>query len=112
MGRMVSAAFQTEAAAHRRLFVHGPEVITTLEALERYCRAFHPEVESVPVMPIEAARASAEATGNQMLGSFAGLMAYFEQVGEPGDPTEANQLLGAPATTLEAWIAARLASAG
>ena len=112
MGRMVSAAFQTEAAANKRLFVHGPEVITTLEALERYCRAFHPEVESVPVMPIEAARASAEATGNQMLGFFAGLMAYFEQVGEPGDPTEANELLGAPATTLEAWIAARAAASG
>jgi uncharacterized protein YbjT (DUF2867 family) len=111
MARMVSAAYQTEAAANKRLFVHGPEVITTLEALERYCRAFHPEVESVPVMPIEAAMTSAESTGNQMLGFFAGLMAYFEKVGEPGDPTEANQLLGAPATTLEAWIAARLASA-
>jgi NADH dehydrogenase len=109
MARMVSAAYQTGAAANKRLFIHGPEAITTLEALERYCQAFHPEVESVPVMPIEAARASAESTGNQMLGFFAGLMAYFEQVGEPGDPTEANQLLGAPATTLDAWIAARLA---
>ena len=111
MARMVSAAYQTEAAANKRLFVHGPEAITTLEALERYCRVFHPEVESVPVMPIEAARATAESTGNQMLGFFAGLMAYFEKVGELGDPTEANQLLGAPATTLEAWIAHRKAGA-
>jgi uncharacterized protein YbjT (DUF2867 family) len=112
MARMVSAAYQTEAAANRRLFVHGPEAITMLEALERYCRLFHPEVESVPVMPIEAARASAESTGNQMLSFFAELMAYFGKVGEPGDPTEANQLLGAPATTLDAWMAQRQAGPG
>jgi uncharacterized protein YbjT (DUF2867 family) len=110
LARMVSAAYQTEAAGNKRLFVHGPEAIIMLEALERYCRAFHPEVESVPVMPIEAARATAESTGNQMLGFFASLMAYFEKVGELGEPTEANQLLGAPATTLDEWIAQRKAS--
>ena len=44
-----------------------------------------------------------------MLGMFAELMAYFDQVGEMGDPAEANRLLGAPATTLEAWIAQRKA---
>ena len=110
MARMVSAAYaeaahsETEAAANKKLYVYGPEAITMLEALERYCRVVHPEVDSVPVMPNDAAQASAEATGNQMLGFFAGLMAYFEKAGEPGDPTEANQLLGAPATTLDAWI--------
>jgi NADH dehydrogenase len=104
MARMISNAYQLEAAANRKLFVHGPEAVTTVEALERYCRAFHPEVESVPLMPIEAARAMAASTGNQMLGFFAELMAYFERVGEMGDPTEANELLGAPETTLDAWI--------
>jgi uncharacterized protein YbjT (DUF2867 family) len=70
MARMVSAAYteavayQMEAAANKRLYVYGPEAMTMLEALERYCRLFHPEVESVPLMPIEAAQASAEATGN------------------------------------------------
>jgi NADH dehydrogenase len=112
MARMVSAAYQMEAAANKRLYVYGPEAMTMLEALERYCRAFHPEVESVPVMPIEAAQASAEATGNQMLGFFAGLMAYFEKAGEPGDPSEANQLLGGPETSLDAWMAARGAGTG
>jgi uncharacterized protein YbjT (DUF2867 family) len=112
MARMVSAAYGTETVANKRLYVYGPEAITMLEALERYCRVFHPEVESVPVMPIEAAQASAEATGNQMLGFFAGLMAYFEKAGEPGEPTEANRLLGAPATTLDAWMAARATAIG
>jgi hypothetical protein len=104
---MVSDAYQRQEAANKKLFVHGPEAMTTVEALERYCRVFQPEVESVPVMPVETARATASSTGTQMLGFFAELMAYFEQVGEMGDPTEANQLLGAPTTTLDAWIEQR-----
>ncbi len=104
---MISTAYQHEGAANRKLFVHGPEAITTVEALERYCQAFHPDVESVPLMPIQAARATAASTGNQMLGFFAELMAYFEKVGEMGDPAEANALLGTPTTKLDAWIAQR-----
>ena len=107
MAGMVSAAYRSEGAANRKLFVHGPEQVTTVAALECYCQAFHPEVTSVSLMPIAAARAAAESTGNQMLGFFAELMAYFEKVGEMGDPSEANQLLGAPSTTLEAWIEQR-----
>jgi NADH dehydrogenase len=111
MARMVSDAYQREDAANKKLFVYGPEVITTVEALERYCRAFHPDVESVTLMPIEAARGMAASTGNPMLGFFAELMAYFEKVGEPGNPAEANELLGAPRTTLDAWIEQRKAEA-
>ncbi|MEJ2209438.1 MAG: NAD(P)H-binding protein [Anaerolineae bacterium] len=107
LGRMVSMAYRLEAAADKRLFVHGPEAMTMKEALERYCRAFHPEVESVSVMPVDAARAAAKSTGNQMLGFFAELMAYFDQAVEMGDPAEANRILGAPTTTLEAWIERR-----
>jgi len=103
-GRMVANAFQTEAAVGKRLYVHGPEPITMKAALERYCEVLHPEIESVMVMPIEFARSTAEATGNEMLKFYTELMAYFEKVGEPGDPTEANELLGAPSTTLDAWI--------
>jgi hypothetical protein len=51
-------------------------------------------------MPIQAARATAASTGNRMLGFFAEWMAYFEKVGEMGDPAEANALLGG-------WIAQR-----
>jgi hypothetical protein len=106
---MVSAAYQIDGTVGKRFFVHGPEAMSMKEAMERYCQAFHPEVESVSVMPVEAARTVARSTGNQMLGFFAELMAYFDQAGEPGDPAEANALLGAPATTLEAWIERRKA---
>jgi uncharacterized protein YbjT (DUF2867 family) len=104
MGTMVSKAFQLEEAAGKHLFIHGPEALSAQAALERYCKAFHPDIGLVFVMPIEVARATAETTGNTMLKMFAEMMAYFKKVGEPGDPTEANKLLGAPATTLDAWI--------
>jgi hypothetical protein len=76
-------------------------------ALERYCQAFHPEIEAIAIVPIDAARGMAAASGNEMLQYFAELMAYFDQAGELGDPAEANQLLGAPTTTLETWIQQR-----
>ena len=103
-GRMVANAYQSKTAVGKRLYVHGPEPLTMKEALERYCATFYPEIESVMVMPIDFARKTAEASGNMALGFFAELMAYFQKVGEPGDPAQANQLLGAPTTTLDAWI--------
>jgi hypothetical protein len=33
------------------------------------------------------------------------MMAYFEKVGEMGDPAEANGPLGRPAITLDQWLA-------
>ncbi|MBE0689019.1 MAG: NAD(P)H-binding protein [Anaerolineae bacterium] len=104
-GAMVSNAYQREDAVNKRLYVHGPEAIGMKDALGRYCETFYPEVKGVSVMPIAAARVVAVATGNDMLKFAAELMNYFKKVGEPGDPAEANQLLGAPTTTLDAWIA-------
>lgn len=104
LARVISNAYQSEEALNRRFFIHGPLAMTMVEAMERYCQAFHPEVESVPMMPIEAAKTMAASTNNDMLMFFAELMAYFDKVGEMGDPTEANQLLGAPTITLDEWI--------
>lgn len=110
LARMVYAAYQQDGAANKRFYIHGPEPITMQDALERYCRAFYPQVGSVAMMPIEAARNIAASTGNNMLMFFAELMAYFEKVGEIGDPAEANDLLGAPTTTLDTWIENQKAS--
>lgn len=109
---MVSNAFQRKEARDKRLYVHGPEAMTIQEALERYCRVFHPEIEAVAVMPIEAAKAMAASTGNKFLQNFANMMEYFKKVGEPGDPTEANRILGVPAITLDAWMETRKSMKG
>jgi len=104
---MVSAAYQREDAANKRLYVHGPQALTMREALERFCATLHPEIKGVSVLPLLIARTMAVVTGNDMLKFATDLMAYFKTAGELGDPAEANYLLGAPTTTLDAWIARR-----
>lgn len=110
LGRMVSAAFQKESAVGKRLYVHGPEGMNMKSALERYCAAFHPEIEEVSVLPLAVARSTAEATGDPTLAFMTEMMAYFDQAGELGDPSLANELLGAPQTTLASWIDEQRAS--
>lgn len=107
LARMISNAFQRDAARGKSLYVHGPEGIPLKTALECYCRVFHPETKEVAVMPIEAARAMAKSTGNAFLMNIAEMMDYFKKAGEPGDPAEANRLLGAPTTTLDEWMRQR-----
>ena len=37
------------------------------------------------------------------------MVSYLETVGERGDPTEANAILGAPEITLDQWLRMRAA---
>ena len=107
LAQMVSRAYQEEEAAGKRFYVYGPEAIPLVDALERYCRVFHPQVNKVSVMPLWLAKALGSLTGNEGLKFAAGLMAYFDKTAEAGDSTEANTILGAPATTFDAWMKAR-----
>jgi uncharacterized protein YbjT (DUF2867 family) len=104
LARMVSQAYQLDEAQNKRLYVYGPEALTMKTALERYCAKFHPEVEKISVMPIWMAKVLGTLTGNEKLKFASGLMGYFDKTPETGDPSEANQILEAPATTLEAWM--------
>lgn len=105
LGRMVAAAYQSEAARNKRLYVHGPQALTMKNALERACAALRPEITEVGMMPVWLAHLIARLTRNDVLKFAAGLMGYFNKAGEGGDPGEANQLLGAPAISLDAWLA-------
>jgi uncharacterized protein YbjT (DUF2867 family) len=101
---MVSKAYQLEAAQNKRFYVYGPEAMTMKTALERYCAVFHPEVEKISVMPIWLAKLLGTLTGNEMLKFASDLMGYFDKTPETGDSSEANQILGAPAINLDAWM--------
>jgi uncharacterized protein YbjT (DUF2867 family) len=107
LGRLVARAHQVPEAAGRRLYVHGPEPWTMRQAIEQYCRALHPEIDAVSVLPVAVARAQADATGNAVLRFAADTMAYFDQAGELGSPEETERLLGAADTTLARWLAGR-----
>ena len=45
----------------------------------------------------------AKLTGREELTEATQLIAYFDKVGELGDPAEANVLFGAPSITLDEW---------
>jgi uncharacterized protein YbjT (DUF2867 family) len=107
LARMISAAYRTEEAAGKRLVIHGPEGFSFGEALSRYCAVFHPEVTRLTRMPVWLVRMMAALMRNDMMRFGADMADYFDRVGELGDPSEANRILGTPATTLDAWLASR-----
>ena len=49
-------------------------------------------------------RLIARLTRNARMRKGIEMFSYLEKVGERGDPTEANAILGAPQTTLEQWL--------
>lgn len=103
LGRMVAASYDDDRALGKRLFIHGPEGITLPRALERYFKACHPRLK-VTRLKLWQARLIARLTRRKGLAYVTRLIAYFDKVGEPGDPAEANALLGAPSITLEGWF--------
>lgn len=105
-GRMVARAFETPAASGRTLTIAGPEALTLRAALQRYVGIAHPGLK-VGGLPLWAARLLATFTPQSELATRLPFFRYTERVGECGDPAEANALLGAPATTLDAWARAR-----
>jgi uncharacterized protein YbjT (DUF2867 family) len=111
LARMVSVAYQREDAAHKRLYVHGPEAIPMKAALEQAAAVLRPEVKKVGVLPIWLMRLIATLTRNEFMANGVAMMAYFNKAGELGDPSEANRLLGAPTTTLTVWLATQAAGA-
>jgi hypothetical protein len=98
---MVASAFEDDRALGKRLYIHGPEGITLPDALERFFRGCHPDLKVVR-LKLWQARWIARLTGRMDFVSR--LIAFFDRVGELGDPAEANALVGAPSTTLSEWI--------
>ncbi len=101
---MVLTAYQKQEAANKILYIHGPDGWQFKQALEQYIKEIHPEIKKVGTVPYFVLNMMGILTGNKMLKHVVGLMKFFEKVGELGDPSEANQLLGAPKTTFEEWI--------
>lgn len=101
--RMVQASFDSDLALGKRLVVKGPAGMTLEAAIKRYASVRAP-VRNVRRISIGVARMLATVSGNQDLKYVTRLIAYFDEVGEVGDPTEANALLGAPTITLDEWL--------
>ncbi len=107
LARMVVESYRRPEAANKSFYVHGPEALTMLEAQRSYCRVLHPEIRSFRGTPYWMLRLIARLSRNARMQVGIEMVAYLEKVGERGDPTEANAILGAPQVTLEEWLRTR-----
>ena len=107
LARMVSSSYGIEEAANKKFFIHGPEPILAHEAVMRYCTVFHPEIKKITTIPYWLASIMATITRNEKMKFGYQLLAFFEKIGEGGDPTEANRILGSPKITLDEWLEKR-----
>lgn len=105
-GAMVSRAFDVSAVAGNELAVHGPEALTIQQALRIYRDVVRPDLFCITVpLPVMAL-----VDRLFMRGELAGplqLMRLLERIGEAGDPTATNRLLGIPTTTVREWRSQR-----
>ncbi|MFJ1704924.1 SDR family oxidoreductase [Kitasatospora sp. NPDC088346] len=99
---MVSAAHRTGTATGRTLTVLGPQALSIPEALAEYCAVAHPG-SKVTAAPLGLLRVVAALTRDAALATAVGSMAYFQDATEAGDPAEADDLFGAPTTTVAEW---------
>jgi uncharacterized protein YbjT (DUF2867 family) len=106
-GQMVANAYVREGTGSATYYVYGPKRYGMKELLERYCRAFHPEIKKVSSVPFPILRIMAFLKRNKTLKYAIALFAYFEKVKEPEIPEEELSRLGTPELDFEAWVRSR-----
>jgi len=99
----VSKAFRTEAAANKCFYNLGPEKLTMLQALQKYCERIHPDIRAKEI-PFWMAKLFALMTGNKQLRKVIPFFEYFSAQDENVDSTEANAILGNNNTTIQNWL--------
>jgi uncharacterized protein YbjT (DUF2867 family) len=102
--RMVAASYEIENPINKRFIIHGPEGILFHDAVQRYCNVFHPNIKEVSTMPYWLTSIIATIKGKKTMREASNFMAAFEKIGELGDPSEANTILGAPQIRLDNWL--------
>jgi uncharacterized protein YbjT (DUF2867 family) len=100
--RMVSRSYFLQEAAGKELYIYGPQALTMRQALQTYCRIVRPDLRLV-YLPLWASGIIARLGRRRELQAALPFFRYIEKVHAGGDPAEANALLGAPTTTLDAW---------
>lgn len=106
LAAMVAKALVTPAAVNQALYVHGPESMLMIDGLRTYCEIVRPgtKVRSTPLPMMKVINRLF------MKGELTGaleIMGLMDKLGEHGDPAPANELLGAPSTTVRAWCEAQ-----
>jgi uncharacterized protein YbjT (DUF2867 family) len=105
-GRLVAASYDDTRAVGQRLFVHGPQALSLPDAIQRYLHLCHADKPCMR-LTLWQARLLARLARRPALAGVAQLIAYFDKVGELGDPSQTDALYGAPKMTLEQWCKAQ-----
>lgn len=100
--RQVSQAFQGADTINKCYYNYGPERLTIMQALVRYCTAVHPNITPTS-MSYMLARLASLAPGMSMLRKAIPFFKFFETSAENDDPSETDRLLGKNSQTLESW---------
>jgi uncharacterized protein YbjT (DUF2867 family) len=107
----VARAFVTPAAANRDFYIHGPQALTLRSALGIYQQTVVPDRRMITV-PLPVMSAMDRLFMGGKLAPNLQIMDLLARLGEQGDPGPANELLGAPATTVEAWCRGQIPASG
>jgi uncharacterized protein YbjT (DUF2867 family) len=102
LARMTVRAHENPDAAGKYLHILGTEAFSFREALELLSYVAFPSVR-VKVISFTALRIMALLYRRPQLTARIPLMKYFDRVTETGDPSQANELLGAPDIRLAEW---------
>jgi uncharacterized protein YbjT (DUF2867 family) len=99
----VANAFKNESSANKCLYNLGPEKLTMVEALQRYCDKFHPGVKAKEIS-FWLTKLLALLTGNKKLNLAIPFFEYFSEQDEDVDGSVADSLLGPNRTTINQWL--------
>ncbi len=102
--RMVATSYGTDRAINKRFIIHGPEGILFKDAVKKYTEVKHPDISKVINMPYWLATIISIIKQRPEMKAISDWMKAFEKAGELGNPSEADEILGAPEITLEKWL--------
>ncbi len=102
LARMVVRAYGRPDVGGRDLHIRGPEPVTIAAAPRAYCARAVPR-SRVVIIPTRAPSRVDRRLSHGRLRPALHDISLLERCGEHGDPTEADQLLGAPTTTVDQW---------
>lgn len=100
--KQVSHAYKNEDAANKCLYNLGPEKMTMMEALARYCAICHPALKPEK-LSFTMANMISHMPGMEKLKTVIPFFEYFSNNPETVDSAETDALLGANKMTIEDW---------
>lgn len=102
--RMVVTSYQKKEAWNKTFYILGPEKLLLKDVLLKYAQKTNPSVNKVRCLNIRLLKFIGFITGTKNLKLVASVWDYHEKTEELGDPTEANNILGAPVITFKEWL--------